>query len=484
MLSFSDYAAHDALGLMDLLRRREVSAQELHDTAQGAIAALNPKLNFLIARSDAAAAAALAALPSNAVFAGLPFIMKEGVGMQGQPAVLGSRLGKSLVCEDDGELVARLKRAGVVILGSTNSPEFGNSPTTESLLHGPARNPWNVEHMTGGSSGGASAAVAAGVVPVAQSSDGGGSIRTPAHCCGVVGLKPTRGRTPVGPKGYGGLFGMGVAHVTSRSVRDCAAFLDVLQGPEHGSLYRIGSPARPFMQEVGADPGRLRIAFSAASPSGVATHPDCAAAVLQAARLCESLGHHVMEAAPTYDWDMFRSAFGDMWSTHLPYVVATLEAATGLTAGPDNMESANLATLAHGRGLSAERIGRAAMQLFTISRKVETFFDSWDVLITPVDLTPAPKLGVIDSNAAHRTMDDWFDMAIGRFAAFAPIFNVTGQPAVSLPLAMSSEGLPVGVQFAARVGDEATLLRLSSQLEVAHPWTLRLPRVHVGTLDK
>lgn len=484
MLKFSDYASRDALGLMELLRRREVSAKELHDTALTAIEALNPRLNFLVSRAEADAAAALAALADQAPFSGLPFLVKEGVGMKGQPAAMASRLARDLRCDADVELVSRLRRAGVVILGSTTVPEFGSSPTTEPLLHGPARNPWNPEHSTGGSSGGASAAVAAGIVPVAQSSDGGGSIRTPAHCCGVVGLKPTRGRTPVGPNGYGGMFGMTTGHVTTRSVRDSAAFLDVLQGTEHGAVYRIGSPQRPYLQEAGTDPGRLRIAFSTTSPSGIPAHADCVLAVNEAAHLCGDLGHHVEEAAPAYDWETFQAAFRDMWATIPPFSVATLEAATGLKAGADTLESTNLLILEHGRRLSTEQIGRSAARLFQIARDVEMFFELWDVLITPVSLTPAPRLGVIDANGPHQTTADWFDMAIGRFAAFTPIFNASGQPAMSLPLAMSSQGLPIGVQFAARVGDEATLFRLAGQLEAARPWAQRKPPLHVRTLDK
>jgi amidase len=483
MLSFRDYAAHDAMGLMELVRRHEVSAAELRTTALAAIAALNPVLNAVIAHAAADAAETPDHRPVAAPFAGLPFLVKEGHGTKGQPAVMASRLAEGLRCEEDGEFVQRLRGAGVEILGSTNTPEFGNAPTTESLLHGPARNPWNPEHMTGGSSGGSAAAVAAGLVPVAESSDGGGSIRTPAHCCGVFGLKPTRGRTPVGPKSNGGVFGLGAVHVISRSVRDSAAFLDIVQGSEPGALYRIGAPARPFLQEVGADPGRLRIAFSAASPSGVPTHPACVAAVQTAALLCHDLGHEVEESAPAYDWAQFRTAFVDMWSVPLPFAVSLLEAATGRKAEPGTLESANLATLEHGRRLTAEQIGRSNALLYAIARIVERFFDRWDVLITPVDLTPAPRLGVIAANQPHRSLLDWFDMAISRFAAFPPIFNVTGQPAMSLPLAMSDDGLPVGVQCAARVGDEATLFRLAAQIEASLPWAQRIPRIHVSRLE-
>lgn len=482
MLTLAEYASYDAIGLMDLVRRGDTTPRELRDCALAAIEALNPRLNFVVSRSNADAAAALAAPRDDAPFAGLPFLVKEGVGMKGQPAMLASRLAPDLLADSDTELVLRLKRAGVVILGSTAAPELGNAPTTESVLHGPTRNPWNPDHMTGGSSGGASAAVAAGVVPVAQSSDGGGSIRTPAHCCGVLGLKPTRGRTPQGPKSFGGFFGLGIAHVTTRSVRDSAAFLDILQGDEPGALYRVGPPSRPFLQEVGADPGHLRIAISTLSPSGVTTDPECAAAVVEAANLCATLGHEVRDASLPYDWERFRAAFVDVWCAGFPFAVAALESATGRKAGPDTLETANLATLAHGRQLTMEQLGRSALQLYLIARDVERFFGDVDVFLAPVDLTPAPKLGVIDANGPHRTMLDWFDAAIGQFAAFVPIFNATGQPAMSMPLAMSGAGLPIGVQAAARVGDEATLFRLAAQLESARPWRDRRPALHAASV--
>jgi amidase len=484
MLKLAEYSAYDAIGLMQLLRRREISARELHDCAREAIDALNPRLNFLVTRAGLDDQQALASRQPDAAFAGLPFLVKEGVGMKGQPAALGSRLAAGLLADGDSELVKRLRRSGVVILGSTTAPEFGNSPTTEPVLHGPVRNPWNPEMTAGGSSGGASAAVAAGVVPVAQSADGGGSIRTPAHCCGVFGMKPARGRTPLGPKNSGGFFGLSTAHVTTRSVRDSAAFLDVLQGTEPGSLYRVGPPARPYALEVRADPGRLRIAYSTASPSGVPADPDCITAVREAAALCADLGHEVAEAAPHYDWERFRHAFVDVWSANVPCIVAAIEAASGRTAGPQTLEIANLVALEHGRSLTIERLGRAMSQLLAIAREVEGFFGTCDVFMTPVSLSPAPRLGVINANAPYTSIAQWFDVAIGGFAAFAPIFNVTGQPAMSVPLGMSRQGLPVGVQFAARPADEATLFRLAGQLEDARPWSARRPPLHAACIQK
>jgi amidase len=369
-MNLSEYAAHDALALMNLMRSGEVSARELHDTALAAIEALNPRLNAVVTRAEADATHALANLDMAAPFAGLPFLMKDGGVMAGQRLVMGAKFARDLLCPADAEFTRRLKRSGVVILGSTNAPELGNSCTTENLLDGPARNPWNMEHSTGGSSGGSSAAVAAGIVPVAHTSDGGGSIRTPAHCCGVFGLKPSRGRNPSGPQDFGGTFGYGVHHVSTRSVRDSAAFLDVLHGDEPGAWYRVAPPARPFAQEVGADPGRLRIAFSSVSPSPFATSPDCVAAVSEAARLCERLGHHVEEAAPDYDWEAFRSAFHDNWVAGIPFRMARLESLLGIKIGPEHLEPCNWTNLQYARTMTIDQHQLSMARLFALTRDV------------------------------------------------------------------------------------------------------------------
>jgi amidase len=475
VMSLKDYAQYDALGLMQLLRNGEVTAQELSDLAQAGIDKLNPELNFMVSRTTAKEIAA-AINNTDPAFAlgGLPFLVKEGMGMKGQPSVMGSRLGQSLLCEADGELSSRLRKAGVVILGSTNTPDFGSAPTTESVLHGPVHNPWNLQHSSGGSSGGSAAAVAAGVVPVAQGSDGGGSIRSPAHCCGVFGLKPTRARVPTG-EGFGGLYSLGVAHVCTRTVRDSAAFLDCLQGARQGDLYRVAPPERPFSKEVGAAPGRLRIAFSTQSPSGAVVHPECIEAVEAVAKQCVDLGHSVEQAAPVYEWELFKESFMDLWSSVFPYSVAVVEKATGEKAGPDNMETSILAILERGKSLTAERLVASVTQLHTLVRQVSEFFVDWDVFISPVDLTPAPRLLEINANASGLSSTQWFERTVDDYAAFLPIFNATGQPAASIPLGHSAENLPVGVQCVARHGDEATLFRLAAQLEEAMPWINRRP---------
>lgn len=465
-----EYASYDATGLMQLLKKGEVSARELHDAAQKAIETLNPKLNFMTSASPDEAERALGQANREAAFSGLPFLMKGGVGMVGQAALAGCRMSEGMISEADSEFVRRLKQAGVVTLGMTNSPEIANSFTTESILDGPCRNPWNTEHIAGGSSGGAASAVAAGVVPIAQGGDGAGSIRVPAHCCGVFGLTPSRGRNPVGPNWYGGIFGIGRKHVLTRSVRDSAAMLDQTHGNEPGALHRALPPARPYVDELEAESTPLRIAFSTSSPSGNVLHPECALAVNHAARLCETLGHHVGEATMEYDWEKFLSAFMDYWAHGYQPSIARSASVSGRVIGPDTLEKVTLALVEHGAKLTQERISQYITDLFLINRDIEPFFDDWDVLMTPVCLSPAPKIGVLDDTA-----EDFypFDRMLAEFAPYTAIFNVSGQPSVSIPLHQSQDGLPVGVLCTARINDEATLIRLAAQLEQANPWVQR-----------
>jgi len=475
----TEYAKYDGMGLAELVRKGEVTARELAETAQQAIDTLNPRLNFLVSETPEDAESALQPSTDHPPFEGLPFLVKEGHGMKGQTALLGSRYGKHVISTADSEITRRIRQSGAVILGSTNTPELGNSPTTESVVHGPARNPWDLERMTGGSSGGSAAAVAAGIVPIAQASDGGGSIRTPAHCCGVVGLKPTRARTPFGPLLDNGPFGLGIHHVVSRTVRDSAAMLDALHGPESGSLFYVAPPQGLFLDATRSTPGRLRIAFSSRNPSGFPVHPECVTAVEDTARLCEDIGHEVCEAEPEYSWDAFIEHFLVAWCAGHPYKIAELERLTGIKAGPDILEACNLACLEYGLGLTAYDIAKTVSGLNQIRRQVAPFFEQYDVLLTPTDAYPALKLGAIDANAPDLTAQLWVERAISKFAPFPPLYNMTGQPAISLPLHHSSEGLPVGVQCVGRFGSEEMLLAFSAQLEQARPWIDRRPPVSV-----
>lgn len=470
-----EYAQLDALGLKSLIDSGEVTAKELHCVAINGIERLNPALNFLTSPSPEATETALTHVNHHNAFAGIPFLVKEGVGMKGQPLAAGCRMANDLVCESDCELVQCLKATGVVILGSTNAPELCSSDTTESVLYGPARNPWNLEHSTGGSSGGAAAAVAAGVVPMAQAADGGGSIRTPAHCCGVFGLIPTRGRTATAANRFGGPIEFTRQHVITRSVRDCAAMLDELNGPETGSWYCLKPPQRSYLSELGRKPKPLRIAFSTSSPSGKPIHPDCVAAVYKAVQLCQDMGHSIEEKAPRYDWELFAHAFEDQWALNQKFGIEILEAKTGRVAGPDTLEQSTLLALQHARSLTQDRASTSLHQIYQIAHHTECFFNEWNIFISPTCLTPAPRLDELNGNAESLSLEQLFEHSFAGYVPFLPICNVSGQPAMSVPIHHTEDGLPVGVHCVARFGEEGTLMQLAAQLEEAAPWVHRHP---------
>lgn len=478
-MNLSEYASYDGMALALRVKRGEVTPSELASLATAAIEQLNPALNFMASHAREDAEETLQAARGDGAFYGLPFLLKAGVAMKGQTLNMGSRLTQGLIAPADDEFTTRCRRAGLTLLGHTTAPEFGNSPTTESVLYGPTLNPWNTQRMTGGSSGGAAAAVAAGVLPIAMASDGGGSIRTPAHCCGLFGMKPTRARNPIGPQTQGGIHMLAAQHVLTRSVRDSAAMMDVLEGAELGALYHVAPPERPYVEEVKTTPKSLKIAFSTRSPSGQPVHPDCIQGVQQAIQICEELGHHVEEKCLPYDWEAFKEAFLVLWSVASPWAMHTMETRTGKKVGPDTLETCNLVTLEFGSQLNAESIGKALFVINGICQSVAEFFCNYDIYVTPTDAKPAVAIGEIDANAADLNMNNWFERAVDCFAPFPPIFNMTGQPAMSVPLWESKDGLPVGVHFAGRHADEATLFQLAGQLEVAMPWFKRRPQTFV-----
>ncbi len=468
-MKLDEYAAQDAIGLMDLVRRGEVSSAELQQCAMQAIERMNPVLNFMSGPSAVGG-------HGGGPFAGLPMLFKESHGSIGQPIMQGLRLTAGLNASADSEFVRRLKRAGVAPLGATTAPELGLYCTTESTLHGATRNPWNLDHSVGGSSGGSSAAVAAGVVPVASSSDGGGSIRGPAHCTGTFGLKPSRARTPIDGKTDGGLFPFLSYHVTTRSVRDSAAFLDVLEGPSPGSRYSVARPDRPFLREVGADPGKLRIGMLRSSPLATRLHPDCQTAMEVAGKLCADLGHSVEEASPDLDWDAFMAAFFPAFMSVLPRSIAILESLSGRVAGPDTLEPMTLRALEYAKTLTASDLFEADAVFQVARRAVDLFFQDFDAWITPAGISPAPRIGAFDPAASDEGILEYAQRTMTDYAAFTPLLNVTGHPAASVPLHQgAASGLPVGVQIVTSFGDEATLLRLASQWEAAMPWRDRHP---------
>jgi amidase len=467
----TDYEDYDALGLAALVRAREVSPTELLDAAIARIEERDPVLNAVVTPLfDAARAQVAAGLP-NGPFAGVPFLVKELVAaVAGTASSAGSRLYRAAIAPADSEIVARFRRAGLVLAGKTNSPEFGLSPTTESLLYGVTRNPWRHDLAPGGSSGGSAAAVAAGYVPMAHATDGGGSIRIPASACGLFGLKPTRARSSAGPDVGEGLSGLAVQHVVSRTVRDSAAMLDAIAGPLPGDPYLAAAPARPWLEEVSAAPGRLRIGFARTAPTGVPLHPECVAAVDAAADLCASLGHHVEEASPGYDARALERDFVTVFAAHL---MANIARATGGTLpGVDLVEPLTRALADRGRQLGAADFIAALHRLHRESRRIAAFFEDFDLWLTPTLAQPPLPIGHFEIESAD--VERWI-ARLGAFIPFTYPFNVTGQPAASLPLHWSADGLPIGCQFVARYGDEALLFRIAAQLEIARPWFKRRP---------
>ena len=467
---------YDALGLAELVARKQVSAGELLDAAIGKAEALNLRFNFLAQKHYDYGRAAIARGLPQGPFSGVPWLLKDlNTYIAGLPTENGSRFFKGYKPEVTSELVRRIEKAGFVIFGKTTVPELGLTGTTENKLTGDTRNPWDVSRITGGSSGGAAAAVAAGVLPAAHATDGGGSIRIPASCCGLFGLKPSRGRVPMGPPRTEGWGGLSVHHAVTRSVRDSAAILDATQGPEPGSRYAAPTPGETFLSQVGKAPGRLRIALMLNAPTGSPVDTECVEAARKAARLCESLGHHVEEAAPKLDTAAMGAASFVLIGSSVAADMMDRAKATGIPIGPDVLEPITLGFVGYGQKATGMDFARANSTLQTAAITMAQFMANYDVILSPTLAAPPLKLGQI-----NLTPDVDFAAWGQRAAVFSPftqVANMTGQPAMSVPLAMSSTGVPIGVMFTGRYGDEATLFRLAGQLESAAPWKNRRPAI-------
>ena len=489
MSGFSDYARYDGLGLAELVRKREVTPAELVEEAISRIERLNPQINAVIHKMyDLARKAAEGDLPDGP-FRGVPFLLKDLVaGYAGVPTRSGSRFHRDFVPDHDSEIVRRHKAAGLIVLGKTNVPEYGLVPVTEPELFGPSNNPWDLARTTGGSSGGSAAAVAACMVPLAHGSDGGGSIRIPASCCGVFGFKPTRGRNPIGPDLAEGWHGLTCDHVLTRSVRDSAAMLDATAGPDVGAPYYAAPPARPFLSEVGAEPGKLRIAFTSKPLLPAVVHEDCVKGVEATARLCQELGHEVVEATPEIDGGTFARAFFTMVCGETRADIEEAEVLLGRKATAKDFEPATWVVGLLGRQITAAEFSRAVRLLKRSARQFGQFFEQYDVLLTPTLAMPPVVTGALQPQGLQaRAMKvlgglnagglinavagvDALAEQVFEFMPFTPLFNATGQPAMSVPLYWNTEGLPIGMHFVGRYGDEATLFRLAGQLEQAKPW--------------
>ena len=468
-----DYRQHDAISLAQLVARGEVTPLELLEEAVERAQQQDARLNFLAQDMFDYARQKIAAGLPQGPFTGVPFLEKDlHMHIAGQRSGQGSRLYNGFIATETSELVRRHEAAGLVIFGKTTTPEFGLTGTTESIAEGPTRNPWNLERSSGGSSGGAAAAVASGVVPLAHASDGGGSIRIPASACGLFGLKPSRGRVPMGPHRTEGWGGMSTNGALSRSVRDTAALLDATHGPEAGSRYGAPQPDGTFLAQLSREPGPLRIALMLEPISSAPIDAEVIAAARAAAQLCESLGHHVEEASIALDAEQIGEANFSLISTSLAYEVDLRAAQAGISIGPDVLEPITLGFYHIGKQVPGIAVARANIVHQEQSVRVGRFMADYDVVLSPVLASPPAPLGLYGLDKADFAA---WGAAVSAYTPFPGVFNMTGMPSMSVPLAMSADGLPIGIMFSALHGEEARLLQLAGQLERAAPWFDRVP---------
>ena len=469
-----DYAEYDGVGLAELVRRGEVTPGELVEAAIARVARHNPAINAVVYEGFDEARAKAAALPEGP-FRGVPFLVKDLlIAVAGWPRTSGSRFFRGVVDREDSGLMRRYRESGANLIGKTNLSEFGIAGTTEGQLYGPCRNPWNLDHIVGGSSGGAAAAVAAGIVPMAHGGDGRGSIRIPASCCGLVGLKPTRDRNVDLPDGYDFAQGFVVEHVITRTVRDTAVMLDATGRPEPGSPYAAPAKERPYAEEILRSPGRLRIAWSSETANGRPVHPQVQAALEATAALLERLGHEVVPQGLGVDqralWGAQNAFSGANFAAGLRRMIQE----SGREPEDDAFEPLTWASWKGGQRAGGMDAMADAQNLRVLARAALQLYETFDVFLTPTLAAPPPPIGYL-SPVLNSPRD--VGRRNGEFFSFPGVANMTGQPSISLPLAWSAEGLPMGMMFTARYADEATLLRLAAQLEKAAPWKDRRPPV-------
>ncbi|MEZ4301194.1 MAG: amidase [Polyangiaceae bacterium] len=492
-MSFPEYDNLDAVGLAELIRRGEVSAEQALEAAIERIEARNPHLEAVVHTMYDRARQRVGALPEGPL-RGVPFMVKDlKLQIQGTPTSNSCKLQMRRVATQSSVLAERYEAAGVQMVGKTNTPEFGIMGITEPAVRKPCRNPWNPGHTPGGSSGGAGSAVAARMVPAAHGGDGGGSIRIPASACGLFGLKPTRGRVTMAPFAGEAWGGFVQEHVLARSVRDSAVFLDAVDAPTPGEPYGVPAKARPWIEEVGADPGKLRVAFVRSPLYAGTTHPDCEAALMDAVKLLRELGHEVVEACPSFPRaEMVRAYFLTVATGVARFVEIASEEA-GKKPDPEDFEPATWLLALIAWKTSAPQLLAAQQVMQKTGRAVGAFFEAHDLMLTPTLARPPAKVGELGVTKAERVqvsllsrlpIGALLDVALDKMGSgklsYTPntqLFNQTGQPAMSVPLSWSGEGLPIGVQIAARFGGEATLFRVAAQLEAARPWAHKKPKM-------
>lgn len=481
-MNLKEYASYDALGLAQLVKNKEVTPEELVELALQGIEEVNPELNAVVATYRERALETIKAGLPKGDFEGVPLLLKEIILHEaGVPQSMGSRFAKDFAYPVDSFLMERFREAGFVVIGQTTSPEFAFNATTESVLHGATHNPWELGHSTGGSSGGAGASVASGIVPIAHANDGGGSIRIPASNSGLIGLKPTRGRVTLGPfNGGETLNGNGIEFALTKTIRDTATLLDIVAVEQPGEYSYAPKNDILFKDAIKQPVRKLRIAFSRKTPAGVPVSEEVMIALDKTVATLRALGHEVIEDAPVYDVNTHMQATTNIWSSLIYKMVKGISEVTGRQPSEDNIESVNWKAYLKGKNLSASEYLGALEASSQITRQVGEFFNGYDLFLTPVLFAEPIKHGVLNSNDPNVSVEDFVSNMLGEVAPFTALFNTTGQPAISLPLQMSKNGLPIGMQFAGQHGDEATLLQLGAQLEEATPWINRTPTIHVG----
>ncbi|MFC0449191.1 amidase [Rhodococcus jostii] len=481
MFTIEEYASYDATGLAELVRSREVKPSEVHEAGVNAVQLADERLH---ACAEGPWETPLDAA-TDGFFTGVPFVLKDLLcHAAGVPLHLGSRaLARGIVFDQDSELMARFRRAGLAAVASTKIPEFALTATTEPLLGGAVHNPWDPTKSPGGSSGGSAAMVASGAVPIAHANDGAGSIRIPAAHTGTVGLKPSRGRVPIGPEVQEAFYGNVIDFAITRTVRDAAGLLDAVHGNLSGEKYSAPTPARPYRDELSGPSAPLRIAVCADSWSDRVVHPEVVRTMASTLQLLSDLGHHVEVVAPQIDWEDFLSALTITYCAGTAADVVPLGEALGVGLSPDYFEATTIAAAEAGRAMTPMDLARAFATNNKVSRQLATFMGEWDIFVTPTSITPPLDLGTFDANDPSFTAEDWVRHVIAPHPTCA-LYNVSGAPAISLPLGATDDGLPVGVQFGADIYREDLLLGLAAQLEQAQPWADRRPALHVTNLKE
>jgi len=471
----AEYDKYDGLGLAALIANRQITPVELLSAVKQRLELLNPKLNATAhVFFDKAENQIKQGLPDGP-FKGVPFALKDlGQQLAGTVTSYGSRVFKDNTPDFDSTLVTRYKRAGLVFFAKSTSPEFGLTTTTESVLFGKTHNPWNLDRTSGGSSGGSSALVAARVVPMAHGSDGGGSIRIPSSCCGLFGLKPTRGRVPMGPSQFESWNGCSHHHALTISVRDSAALLDASCGAEPGSPYFSPRPEKSFLKEVGSEPGSLRIALAVATPAKTPLDPECQKAAMEAAKLCESLGHKVEEAQLPIEDGWMREAFLTVLRVSLARTLDDATKPLGRPVTEKDVEPVTWLLAEVGRAVNVIAYSRAIATMHQVGLAMAKFHEKYDVVLSPTLAKPPVPLGVLSLSPESIAQ---YSKDVTEFGPYTALYNVTGQPSMSVPLHWSADGLPIGVMFSGRFGEDALLLRLAGQLENAKPWAGKRPPI-------